>query len=259
MILIQHLKEWLPVIKYSSEDIVFAAGSLIEGMGNVYSDIDIYVICSDIPKNISHPEYKVDMVKHNDNIIDIDYVLLSDFELLISRLLMVTEDNGVGILTGKEKRLLHRFLNGEILVNENKYRHIYELINYDQFIMTMVQELEIEYRDLREDLLGNLADNRLQTAYINALSLLKLSIKLTLLTLGESNPSDKWRYEKLKKLSIEDYNAYWSIQITPIESIEEVKLISDWLEARHLLIYSNIEIYLPLNRRGKPYDGHGLY
>ena len=245
----------LSAIKFQEQDIVFVAGSLIEGVGNPLSDLDFYVVCQEVPAGIAYPAEQVEMIETEDGVVDVNFVTHQQLQRYIERLQQVPRINAVGLFGDREKRFIYRFMNGQGIVNRAAYELLKQEFHHENFKMSMIQDVEMRYRDKRKDVLGNLMAEKIETAYIVWLELLRLSMQLTLLSFGETHANEKWRYEKLKQINPKWAVRYWEIQTKSVTKLEDVKRLLDWLDRRHEDLFPQIEMYLPESRIGQPYAG----
>ncbi|MED0823859.1 hypothetical protein [Bacillus pacificus] len=242
---IEKAKEKLEFLSYKSEDTVYVSGSLIEGVGNSLSDLDFYVICNSIPMDISNPKECVDIIGSKDFLIDVDYLLKDDVLSIIRKIANVKRVNAVGVLNIKEKRIIHRLLNSYVLYNSEQYNSLISHINFENLRMLLIQDLELKYRDTYEDLKGNLLDRKLYSSYINCINLLDISVQLTNITLGDTNPNEKWRLEKLSQLDLKKLEIFWDIYTRKVTEIKDIIEIRGELDIQYEELYTKIKGFLP--------------
>ncbi|PKG48914.1 MULTISPECIES: hypothetical protein [unclassified Planococcus (in: firmicutes)] len=239
----------MDLIKCNVNDIVYVSGSLIEGIGNSLSDLDFYVICDTVPNDISNPFERVDIIESKELLIDVNYLQRDEVEKLINLVNSATRMNSVGLLSNKQKRLIHRLLHCQVFQNSDSYNFLKANLDFEKFKMTSIQDLELQYRDTYQDLTGNLLAKKFYTSYINCIKLLDITIQLTNLSYGETNPSEKWRIEKLAIINKSQLEEFWNIYSRKISSIEDVFTIKREIDLYYSTLYEKISKYLPESRR----------
>ncbi|EAG9428382.1 hypothetical protein CW829_14785 [Listeria monocytogenes] len=195
----------------------FVAGSLVEGFGNEKSDIDIFVVCQTLPQeesiesfrklypnsNVFYNPEKVTLTFEFKNIdFDIEFHLISVLNKAISK-------NNIGELriTDSYFDVLHRFKWSEPILKEQNYLKVKKSINYDLFAESYIRFLSIAYSIKTTDIMGAYRAKNFQSAFFMAWFLLESCMDAYLSMYGETNPNNKWRVNKIKRVEAQpNYN-----------------------------------------------------
>lgn len=212
------------LVQYQQEDIIYIAGSLVEGIGNKYSDIDIFILVNDFEqlssKDITYATEasKTQFSKLYSNInCDIEYWPMSLLEDLIQQLdNMNLNDLGARALNqlkarncnfGEIKTFLHRFINSEGIYNDAKLEMLKNRLDKNKFYRLAMRTIINGGDNIYDDVVGNLEIGNYETALLGARDMLAHSISAYIYSKGMSIDRMKWIYEKLRILSKNDNEA----------------------------------------------------
>lgn len=212
---IQSVKKY-DVLKYlegleMKSSLVYMAGSIMEGFGNATSDIDVYVICDDFSTTLNNEcnrdfhikkdDYLIRNVIENEVRYDFEYYTWSKFDSLIDKInsLNFQTDEHLVKMSENDIDFLHRLKHGKPVVNEEKFNNIKKRVNFNNLSKYLVVVYVEKYDGFLEDLEGALESKDYGTAFILTRLLLEHSLLAYLAAYGETNPSRKWIYRKLKR------------------------------------------------------------
>jgi predicted nucleotidyltransferase len=199
--------KYLSNINYDNS-IVYLAGSLMEGFGNSTSDIDIYVICDeiptieiedDIPQSLLLTEQNlVRNVIHEGIRLDFEYWTWSEFNRAILKLnsLNFKTNEYIERISEDEFDLLHRLKFGKPIVNSERFEQVYNGIEFDNLGHYRVAVQNENYQGLLEDLQGAFLSKDYGSAFFLSRLFLDRTMTSFLAANGETNPNSKWLYRK---------------------------------------------------------------
>lgn len=213
----------LEVIKYKEDDIVFAAGSLIEGVGNRHSDLDIFILAENLERfNEIECEYDFDQFKVT---FTNAYGIGFDIEVWSKELLLevINQINSIQFDTSTRTynlidlpnnnriedimSLVHRFITGEALHNHDGFNGLLEKLNLDNYYRLMVRWSMNEVDNSIDDLIGNVDKKDFINAVLVGRTVLIETLTTYLFSKKVSLDRAKWVYPKLRQLAEKDDEA----------------------------------------------------
>jgi hypothetical protein len=192
--------------RYSQCLCAFISGSLVEGLGNSRSDLDVFVITSG---RISKECIESTTVEVNGAQIDVTYAERVRVDTEIWRLQEVYEtatdlndvsvDDRVAMLQISATRLdlAHRIRVGMPVVGADVFHDIHEKFDYDKLAYVLYTRFLSSYQNSAEDAAGAIADADAGTAFLTSRSALGYAIDSYLAACGDTNVRQKWRARKL--------------------------------------------------------------
>ena len=205
-------------IQLNSENtLVYIAGSLAEGFGNVNSDVDIYILCN---KGEGFEKIKMDSVsdeillESNNTLIhniiddgiryDFEYWDWKDVNSAIKKLnsFDFKAEQYLERLTKNEMDFIHRLKHGISLENNQEFTKFYNEVKFENLSFIQVIEHSEQFDGYIEDIEGALISEDFGTVYILANLLLETTISSFLSAHGETNPSRKWLFRKITRYQI---------------------------------------------------------
>ncbi|UVJ44898.1 hypothetical protein NVV94_04760 [Pseudomonas sp. LS1212] len=206
---------------------LIVSGTLIEGIGNIHSDIDCIVLCEERPKanDVAHHDHALvtDINYHflskNDDVhnttdfygnkglhIDTDYITFSEVEDVILKIEnafneVVSDQRFLysPALLERENNIVHRSLTGCVLVNQTKFNQLKKRIPVEKHLYVAHREkLPVFYAF--QDIQGCWQSGNLWMGCEIARDLmLKTTMSFTYLT-GVTNKHPKWIYSNLFRI-----------------------------------------------------------
>lgn len=182
------------------DDVLLGVGSVVEGLGNSKSDLDLVLITrrddACLPREIA--------VVVGRCLSDVQIVPASEVEHLIARLNLwsaqpwdVAHSCGFSL---EERRLLHRLLNCTVLFEGPSSRLTFLLPERRQIARLKLQLARYMARTIQIDMAGNREDDDYATLVLAAQELLGHAIDALLAGYHLTNPTPKWRTRLLKML-----------------------------------------------------------
>ncbi|WP_427109706.1 hypothetical protein [Lysinibacillus xylanilyticus] len=213
-------KDLLDIIQCNSQDFAFVSGSLIQGMGNENSDLDVFVVTRDFD-NVHHPTDIVydENIKTTFDLIngitcDIEYWPLKVIEDLINQINDIDfDDTSIrtfnqikieGYSSGQLTSFLHRFIMGIPIANINLFNELKTKLNINNYLKLKtriyVNIVDNDYYDI----IGNTNKGDIETALILAREVIIKTIGAYVCFKGQSIDRDKWAYYNLRELAKEN-------------------------------------------------------
>ncbi len=246
----------LKELNFDQNDIIFLGGSLIEGnfiqfskgMGNKYSDIDLFIISDNIEnfeyQNVAYNEkyYQTKFISFLGASIDIEILSKETFNHAITSFNNIdfskTSIRTINLLD-LEKGIdfpyicsfIHRFLTGIPIFNNDKYKEIKDSFPKENYFHFMSRHY-INLADIHyEDIVGNLECGEFDTSIIIARETLLTVSRAYLYFKKISIDRDKWILLKLKNIGDSDqesndiYNRFCSLYYAGLEN-QKAKVIN---------------------------------
>lgn len=198
--------EDLARLESQKETTVIISGSLVEGLGNYRSDIDIIVIGEGVrPK--APPEtsgswlhYESCVHYHGKRRVDFAYWQPAALAKLAERLQPPPgKPYGFQSLHEDELKFLHRLKIGHALVNPERFEAVRTGIPFDRLRGYLVHRAQSTTDSILEDVYGMMDDEAFDTALLRAHDLLAATYTLYVHHLGHTNCTSKWALRLLKR------------------------------------------------------------
>lgn len=222
----------------TQDDVVVLSGTLFEGFGNLYSDIDLYVISKHLPtyeealpsvlviRDDGCVRRSIEILKDCANIpLDVQYYTFHELETLARslRTLHGESKQSTGIyrktLHPEDEDLIHKLLTGDVLQDGTGAFNARGTFDPGMFGFLKYRNEAGGYAEFR-DLIGSFTAGDLQTCLYNTRSYLIAQVSAMMFLAGSTNPRPKWFMRRLTSLGME---------YSPL-----VKGVISWLEsARH--------------------------
>lgn len=205
------------VLQYVDEkaEAAFLTGSLVEGFGNVLSDVDILAIVGNKTEySMPSPSFK-NKVKRR---VDLEVWEHTDVDGAIANLgkMDVSGEGFPGIMKEKELDLLHRLRIGIPLYNPEAACAVQARIDTEKLSKYLTIYFQAHFRRMLEDAMGALQSEDFDTAFFNARSTFEYALDAYLAFCGETNIRAKWRTKKLLKHAPSLFEAYWRFETSGI-------------------------------------------
>jgi hypothetical protein len=184
-------------------EILFLAGSLIEGLGNARSDLDAVLISDRRPGGVGAG---VPIPIWTDPFaLDVEWWPRADVEALLGRLAELPVDRErdprtAEIFGGGELRLLHRLGHGEPVQSEAETAELQARLDPRTLDRVLVDRGALEVDAQQTDVVGFVGAGDLESALLQAIEMVGHAAGTLLAAVGDANPSRKWRLAKLRGL-----------------------------------------------------------
>lgn len=214
-------KQILDTFGYGSEDLIYVGGSLIEGLGNNYSDLDVFVLTKDLNNHDITADYKFSSTKVAFSRIegincDIEYWPLPVIEDLFTQFnqmdfsdTSVRVVNQLSIDTSADQLVstVNRLINGVAIYNEEKVTQLIQSLKIEHFYRWMVRYYVNCVDNSFDDIIGNLEAGQYEVSVMVAREMCLALIRAYLYSKEIAIDRDKWIYPKLAKLAETDSQA----------------------------------------------------
>ncbi len=207
---------------------VFVSGSLVEGLGNETSDIDLYVIGAVRPigdRVISKKSF-ICISKHEiaGRRVDVEFWEPKPVNELAELLASVVVDRDLDAFECEELDFMHRVKHGLPLIGDANFARWQQRFDQKKLVRYTRYRAEVNVRDVLEDLEGMLADRDLEVAMLRCQDLLGDVCEFSLRSIGETNPKRKWSIKLLAKypdipFAREVRARFWSLQFPQNEAL----------------------------------------
>lgn len=243
-----------------SHDVVVLSGTLLEGIGNLYSDLDLYVIGEHLPhKGPDTPSTQVvredgrvrrinETLESAGNIVlDIQYYTFRELATLARSLneLYAESKRSTRIfrktLHPDDEDLIHKLLTGTLLQDGTGHFNARETFDAGKFCFLKYRNEVGGYAEFR-DLAGSWTDGDLDSCLYNMRSYLISQVSGMMFLAGNTNPRPKWFVRRLGSLSEEYVELRERImtwlqgaRYTDLQKREAVETACDLIDATYAL------------------------
>lgn len=195
------------VTRLSPREFVYISGSLVEGLGNKWSDVDVFVVGDLAP--LGTGVLNVDsarVINHTigDRRVDFEFVEQSHVETIINKLNSFDGNASVhsgGLLSTSDQKFLHLLRVGIPVChneNHNKILATLDVKNLSQYLRRVAYE---NTNGCFEDLCGMVESQDFAVALLRSRDLISFATDVLLHHQGSTNPSTKWRIKILTKMA----------------------------------------------------------
>jgi hypothetical protein len=213
--------ELLTRSKATARDVVVLSGTLLEGFGNIYSDLDLYVICEQLP--MKAPEGPPVLVVREDGrvrrvneplasaekiILDIQYYTFRELDTLARGLNTLYAESRQSTqifrktLHHEDEDLIHKLLTGRVLLDGTGSFDARRTFDPGKFCFLKYRNEVGGYAEFR-DLVGSWAAGDMDTCLYNTRGYLISQVSGMMFLAGGTNPRPKWFVRKLAALGRE--------------------------------------------------------
>ena len=199
-------------------DVVVLSGTLLEGFGNLYSDLDLYVISERLPKKA--PGVPTTLVLREDGrvrrinetlaistniLLDVQYYTFRELDTLARSLHTLYQESRLSTriyrktLHHEDEDLIHKLLTGKVLQNSAADFKPREIFDRAKFCFLKYRNESGGYAEFR-DLMGSWSAGDLDTCLYNMRTYLISQVSAMMFLAGNSNPRPKWFVRRLASL-----------------------------------------------------------
>jgi predicted nucleotidyltransferase len=201
-------KEIIDNIQYENAISAWVSGSLVEGIGNPSSDIDIFVAVEDFNEDLDYvrkeEDYYINIYFTNSRRVDYEYWPLKRIESLSKKLMEapISDEtkNVLDYFPESEVEFMHRILIGIPIINEENFHRIRSQFNTDLLSQYLIENKRIYIDDAFDDTIGMLESGDIRSAAFRARYTLESSMDLLLFSYNITNHKEKHRIKHIKKL-----------------------------------------------------------
>ena len=186
----------------------FISGSLIEGIGNSASDLDVFIVTpeADLESPIdaatfAFSEARVDISYADDIRIDTEVWTLKSIQDAAAQFREVSLADRPAMVSLDESRLqlAHRIKIGIPALNDASFASIRDLYNYSKLSMILANRFLVDYFGHAEDAVGAIDSGDGGTSLLTSRAALGSIVDAYLASYGETNAKAKWRVQKLRR------------------------------------------------------------
>lgn len=247
-------------LELESSDVAYVTGSILDGLGDAQSDLDLYVLTSQAGferrKDSFASERKHQQQRRHFGIIylevaggeiDVECHPIQKFYDLFAALdtLNLTDPEQIQAAfasLGKYDRLealelLHRLRIAKPFANEESFRLFRSLFNDDQFFRWNTHTCLIQVEEAQKEIKRSLRNEDYESAYLKLCRLFDVLVDAFLFSSGQSLDRWKWRLPKLRGADRPDLLArYLDVQMLRVSGSEDLgRFIDDQLAASSLI------------------------
>lgn len=240
------------------DDIVFLSGSLVEsrvnryskGIGNIYSDLDVFIIRTHsnfIESNSTYTEkYKktdfmnldllgIDVEIFDKEFVDELWIRISNINFSPRIRIANSIDIPVGISEYSTNSFLNRFINAVPIYNCEEYEDLKKKLMIDNWIKFQRYTIENSIENILTDVDGNIQAKRFEVSVLCSRVAFTQMIKYLILSVGDLVDREKWLPVKLKNVAkyyseyndiVNFYNKLFFSDITNPKHKEEISIES---------------------------------
>ena len=221
----------------TDQDVVVLSGTLLEGFGNFYSDLDLYVIADELPNK--GPDTPAMLVLREDGcvrrvnetledsanvLLDVQYYTFRELETLARSLRTLYQESRQSTqiyrktLHHEDEDLIHKLLTGKVLQDGTGAFDARRIFDPGMFCFLKYRNEVGGYAEFR-DLLGSWTAGDLDTCIYNTRGYLISQVSGMMFLAGSTNPRPKWFVRRLASL--------------PAEYTDIKEGVMSWIEGPH--------------------------
>jgi hypothetical protein len=203
------------------EDVVVLSGTLLEGYGNLYSDLDLYVIGNELPSK--GPNTPITLVIREDGcvrrinetledsaniLLDVQYYTFGELETIARSLRTLYHESRQGTqiyrktLHHEDEDLIHKLLTGSVLQDGTGRFDARATFDAGAFCFLKYRNEVGGYAEFR-DIVGSWTAGDLDTCLYNTRGYLVAQVSGMMFLAGNTNPRPKWFVRRLASLPVE--------------------------------------------------------
>ena len=197
-------------LRLSPDDALFVCGSVVEGLGNEKSDLDLFLITS--RKNIPFTSLNDVLLIIGRCAVDVCVVQHSAVEELVKKFndwaSLPREPRNTIAFTDEERKLLHRLRSGLALYGRERFEQIRDQIKFIDLARHRLDTAQHFASNLQVDLAGLRSAGDQYSLLFCAQELLGHTVDALLAAHKYTNPHWKWRIRQLSDLPSE-----WDVEL----------------------------------------------
>lgn len=202
-------------------DVVYVSGSLVEGLGNQASDIDVFVVGKVTPKgeNVVSVEgtTPVSVHFHGKRRVDFEFWQEAPVVALANRINALRPNVDAAWFSTKELEFVHRLRLGLPVAGTSGFERYKNMFDFEKLAGGLARRAIGVIDDVLEDLYGMLDDGDLDVGLLRSRDLLDACCDAYLHHRGSTNTKPKWRSKLLARLDKDEFGrdverAFWRLQ-----------------------------------------------
>lgn len=206
---------------------VYLSGSLVEGLGNSSSDVDIFVVGDLVPNGphvITKDKFCISIHFSGARRIDFEYWAAGHIKDMAVKLeaIRLGEDFVAEKLAPIEELFIHRILIGLPILGADRFFSLAQLFDRDRFRQYLVQQSIHRIDGAMEDVVGTIDDGDWLSAVTRSRDLVNFAADAFCHSKGNTNPLPKWRARILERLPGNEARMlekqYWELQFPELGS-----------------------------------------
>jgi len=207
------LKEVIASLEEKRITVAWVSGSIVEGLGNPSSDLDVYTVVPRLHENgvdsIRHDDtHQIEVYFSNARRIDVEYWAQEPIEALALKLSTApigdSSKNILDYFSEAEVEFIHRLHIGIPVLGEAAFRVLQGRFCRERLSRYLFENKRIYLDDAFDDTVGLLEEGDLLSATFRVRCALDFSADILLYALGVTNHKDKHRYRLLECMA-QDY------------------------------------------------------
>lgn len=178
------------------------AGSLVEGLGNRCSDIDILVLVAGEQQDFDRAQregFSTSLYFHENRRIDVGMFPIDSVRQAAATLKSEHLDDDNRVLSYGQHVLCHRLRSALPIFNEDLFSDVQENFPFGAFVQYLVQRSIFAIDNLLDDLYGMIDENDFPTCMLRCHQTLQTAYQAYAHSLGSTNPNEKWVLPLLRK------------------------------------------------------------
>jgi predicted nucleotidyltransferase len=214
--------------------VVYLGGSVVEGHGNPWSDVDVFVVGNLPPVGPDVKPGDVNTVSvhfYKGVRFDFEYWAPERVRDLARRLrsirLGITRSLTRTTFSYIEECFLHRLRTGRPLRDARGFRKWQSRFNFRKFALYQAQETVRHVDAMLEDACGMLEAGHVEAAVFTAREMVGEAVDAYCHFRGETDPVKKWRLVHVARLPADDEHqvelreTYWQLQFPPLSCVRD--------------------------------------
>jgi hypothetical protein len=214
-----------------TEAVVYVSGSLVEGLGNTMSDVDVFVVGEARPAGevvLKKSSFQISVQFVEQRRVDFEYWPESAVTGIANRLtgIRVGHDFVAEKLEPVEELFIHRISVGVPIRHPKRFEALRNQFDLELFRGYLAQQAIHRVDGAIEDICGMIDVGDTTTGILRARELSALAADVFIHGTGRANPLAKWRPRMLERLPTDDRSdelrrKFWEFQFPPVGIVNE--------------------------------------
>lgn len=219
-------RELLNMVSVEEGDLAYISGSIVEGFGNPYSDLDIFVIkktIENVEAQFIKDDFRIRIIVINNTRFDVEYHPMDKVLRYVSltQQFNPTSHEEMDRLNLDIIDFLHRLRIAIPIYGEQQLKSLQSAISLENLCACLKNWQMRTYNSNLMDCKGMLDINDLDTCVSWARQTLCNAVDVCLAVNLDTNPSEKWRFRKLERLLGKNSSIYQNYQTYLLKQVPE--------------------------------------